>query len=687
MPNLYLSILGMLGSAMFLPLLIAVAILLLSGKRMDKATGWLTFAGFAGSFALSVAATLSWLSQTGQVAQPMSFKLAWIKLSATGGDAIYLGAYADSLTLAMFCMVTGIATLVALYSIGYMAGDKRYSRYFAYLSFFVFSMLGLVIANTFVQVLVFWELVGIASYLLIGFWFEKQGPQVASLKAVLMNKVGDVGLFIGIGIVFHQLWRVTQLPEEVLRQSGLPAELLQSKHDLFLPLAGNGSLLSYVPKLLELGFISPGMMTAAGIFLFVGAMGKSAQFPLHTWLPDAMEGPTPVSSIIHSATMVGAGVYLTARLSPILTPAAHLFIIIIGITTMLIAGLMALVNQDIKRVLAYSTVSQLGLMMLGIGTGSFTFAIFHLITHAFFKCCLFQCAGSVITATHHVQDMRRMGGLFKKMPITGVCFLISSLALAGATLPGLHWGLSGYYSKHGIIEGAGSYAHLLGEHGETWGQLIMLAPVLASYLTAFYMARAFALVFLGKPRDQEAAGHAHEVPWTMAVPQVLLASMCFLSVPAALPFLKMVSTADPMGAQAAGHTGPSAIAGLELWGLGWAVAFGLGIAIYVQGYKISRNIRDLPVVFAFSLILERKFFLDTLYDRLMVGIVRWMGRVSAVLDQSILGFNFVSTPVLRLSGLMRTTQAGNPRVSIGIALSLVALVIVVAGAIVALCGN
>ncbi len=683
MANLYLSILGMLASAMFLPLLIAVVILLLSGRRLDKGAGWLTFAGFAGSFALSVAATLSWLSQTGTQAQPVVFKWAWIKLrGGDNADYLYLGAYADSLTLAMFCMVTGIATLVALYSIGYMANDKRFARYFAYLSFFVFSMLGLVIANTLVQVLVFWELVGIASYLLIGFWFEKEGPQVASFKAVLMNKVGDVGLFIGIGIIFHHLWRATVLRPELFKQSG---------PDLFMPMAGNGGLLSQLPTLMDHGLISPGMVTAAGIFLFLGAMGKSAQFPLHTWLPDAMEGPTPVSSIIHSATMVGAGVYLTARLSPILTPGAHLFIIIIGVTTMLIAGLMALVNQDIKRVLAYSTVSQLGLMMLGIGTGSFTFAIFHLITHAFFKCCLFQCAGSVISATHHVQDMRRMGGLFKRMPITGVCFLISSLALAGASIPVLHWGLSGYYSKHGIIEAANSYAQMIGLTGENWGNLVIFAPILASYLTAFYMARAFTLVFLGKPRDEQTISHAHEVPWTMAVPQVLLASMCFLSVPAALPFLKMVSTAAPEGMQAVGAAhgdgAGSKLAMLELWGLGWAVAFGLSVLIYLQGYRISRKIRDLPVVFAISIMLERKFFLDTLYDRLMVGLVRWLGRVSAVLDQSLLGFNFVATPVLRLSGLVRTTQAGNPRVSIGIALSVVALIIVVAGALVAICGT
>ncbi len=669
MPNLYLSILGMLASAMFLPLLIAVVILLLGGRRLDKAAGWLTFGGFAGSFALSVAATLSWLTQTGQAAQPIVFKLAWIKLSPTEGDAIYLGAFADSLTLAMFSMVTGIATLVALYSIGYMSGDSRFARYFAYLCFFVFSMLGLVIANTLVQVLIFWELVGIASYLLIGFWFEKNGPQVASLKAVLMNKIGDVGLFIGIGILFHQLG-----------------------HNLFLPMTGNGGLLNEIQSRLAAGSLSPSMLTAAGIFLFIGAMGKSAQFPLHTWLPDAMEGPTPVSSIIHSATMVGAGVYLTARLSPILTPGAHLFIIVTGTVTMIIAGLMALVNNDIKRVLAYSTVSQLGLMMLGIGTGSYVFALFHLITHAFFKCCLFQCAGSVITATHHVQDMRKMGGLFKKMPITAGCFLVSSLALAGASIPILHWGLSGYYSKHGIIDAGMEYASLIGLSGANWGNVIMLAPVLASYLTAFYMARAFTLVFLGKPRDQAAFSHAHEAPWTMAVPQVLLASMCFLSVPGALPFLDMVKKADPAAAIA--HTDTATLAGhasllsiAELWGFSWIVAFGLGLAIYLQGYKIARHIRDLPVFFAFYTVLDRKFFLDTLYDWLIVGIVRWLSQVSAILDQSLLGANFISKPVMRLSGLMRTTQSGNPRVSIGIALSFVALVIVVAGTLVAIYGT
>jgi NADH-quinone oxidoreductase subunit L len=665
MPNLYLSILGMLTSAMVLPLLVAVVILLLGGRRLDKAAGWLTFAGFAGSFALCAAATLSWLTRTDQAMQPLAFNFAWIQLSATEGDAIYLGAYADSLTLAMFSMVTAIATLVALYSIGYMAGDSRFARYFAYLNFFVFSMLGLVIANSLVQVLIFWELVGIASYLLIGFWFEKSGPQVASLKAVLMNKVGDVGLFIGIGILFHQL----------------------GHNLLLLPMAGDTGFLAAIQKQSSL---SPAMLTAAGIFLFVGAMGKSAQFPLHTWLPDAMEGPTPVSSIIHSATMVGAGVYLTARLSPILTPAANLFIIIIGTVTMIVAGLMALVNNDIKRVLAYSTVSQLGLMMLGIGTGSFVFALFHLITHAFFKCCLFQCAGSVITATHHVQDMRKMGGLFKKMPITAGCFLISSLALAGAAIPFLHWGLSGYHSKHGIFDSAMQYASIVSPSAGNWPYAILFAPVIASYLTAFYMARAFTLTFLGKPRDQAAFSHAHEVPWTMAVPQVLLAAMCFLSVPNALPFLDMVKNANPLPAITPSSNINylhSLLSAAELWGFGWILAFGLGIAVYAQGYRIARTIRDLPVFFAIYTVLDRKFFLDTLYDWLIVSIVRWFAQVSAVLDQSLLGANFISKPVLRLSGLMRITQAGNPRVSIGIALSFVALVIVIAGAIVAIHGT
>ncbi len=550
------------------------------------------------------------------------------------GHWLTLGLLADSLTIAMVVMVTFIATLVHLYSIGYMHGDKRFGRFFAYLSLFTFSMLGIVTAHGLTQLFVFWELVGLTSYLLIGFWFEKRGPQLACKKAFVMNRVGDAGFLIGFGILFYKLGGYVTLPAA---QAAGATNML----DAINAVLAHESIIDGVTY----SITNPPMwLTAAGIGLFFGAIGKSAQFPLQTWLPDAMEGPTPVSSIVHSATMVAAGVYLTGRIYPILTPAAHLFIATIGLITLVIAALMALVMTDIKKVLAYSTLSQLGYMVLGLGSGAYVFALYHLITHAFFKCCLFQCSGSVIHAAHHEQDMSKYGGLGKKMPITMWCYGICTLAIAGASIPFTLVGISGFYSKDGIIAGTYNFGSALSDGG--WlGRVFYWGPTIVAYLTVFYMARSFALTFLGKPRDQKLHDHAHEAPWQMYVPQICLAAMAILAAPMFFPWWDelIYATQSWVGVDWVqnipndlGHDSDAmhfAHAAL-LHGIGWILALGAGIFMYKDGFAVSSKIVKLPVVKQLYLWVKNKFYFDALYDAFAVGFGKAVAYFSAWFDRT-----------------------------------------------------
>ncbi|MDP4196626.1 MAG: NADH-quinone oxidoreductase subunit L, partial [Bacteroidota bacterium] len=391
-----------------------------------------------------------------------------------------LGIKLDNLTVIMLFVVNLISFLVHLFSMEYMRGDIRFSRYYAYLGIFTFSMLGIVLTHNILMMYIFWELVGISSYLLIGFWFEKKSASDASKKAFLVNRVGDTGMFIGIMILFTNYHTFTF--DTIFAQIA----------------AGN------------LPFHSSAWLTACGIMIFLGAVGKSAQFPLHVWLPDAMEGPTPVSALIHAATMVAAGVYLVARIFVMLTADAMLTIAVIGMITSFIAATIALTQNDIKKVLAYSTVSQLGYMIMALGVGAYSYAFFHLVTHAFFKACLFLGSGSVIHAMHHEQDLRKMGGLRKKMPITYYAFLISTLAISGVPFT------SGFLSKDGILAGTLAFGSLTGH----W--LIPIVAFLVAMMTAFYMFRLVILAFHGEPRDLHKYEHAHESPFVMAMPLVLL---------------------------------------------------------------------------------------------------------------------------------------------------------------------
>ncbi len=418
--------------------------------------------------------------------QTIVAQFTWIDLGNVpiiGALHIELGILIDNIAAIMLFVVFLISMLVHIFSLDYMKGDIRYNRYFAYLGIFTFSMTGIVLTHNVLMMYIFWELVGLSSYLLIGFWFEKKSASDASKKAFIVNRVGDLGMFAGILILFTTYHTFTF--ETIFHEISIG----------------------------HLPFDSTTGLTITGILLFCGAIGKSAQFPLHVWLPDAMEGPTPVSALIHAATMVAAGVYFVTRIFTMLTGDALMFIAIIGALSAFIPATIALTQNDIKKVLAYSTISQLGYMVMALGIGAYQFAFFHLITHAFFKACLFLDSGSVIHAMHHEQDITKMGGLRKKMPITYASFLIASLAISGIPLT------SGFLSKDGILAGSFAFGSLTGY----W--FFAIIGFFVALLTAFYMFRLIILTFHGTPRDQHKYDHAHESKFNMAMPLVVLAGL------------------------------------------------------------------------------------------------------------------------------------------------------------------
>ena len=434
----------------------------------------------------------------------------WMLLS---GTHLEVGFMIDSLTVMMLLVVTFVSLMVHVYTIGYMAEDAGYQRFFSYISLFTFSMLMLVMSNNFLQLFFGWEAVGLVSYLLIGFWYTRPTAIYANLKAFLVNRVGDFGFLLGIGLILMVFGTLDYV-----------AVFANSHY--------------HVNEIAPIPGVSWNVISAICILLFIGAMGKSAQFPLHVWLPDSMEGPTPISALIHAATMVTAGIFMVARMSPLfeLSDTALSFVMVIGAITALFMGFLGIIQNDIKRVVAYSTLSQLGYMTVALGASAYSVAIFHLMTHAFFKALLFLAAGSVIIAMHHVQDIRQMGGLRKYMPITWITFLVSSLALIGTPF------LSGFYSKDSIIE-AVALSHLPGSG------FAYFAVVAGVFVTAFYSFRLYFLVFHGEERfgvahhahdkhdaspadshttHDEAHGLApgqkpHETPWVVWLPLVLLA--------------------------------------------------------------------------------------------------------------------------------------------------------------------
>lgn len=447
----------------------------------------ITIAGVALSLVLSIGLAISFANGSAEVTNYNLY--TW----ASGGDlfpySFHIGFLIDPLTVLMLLVVTFVSLLVHIYSIGYMIDDSGYQRFFSYISLFTFMMLMLVTANNFLQLFFGWEGVGLVSYLLIGFWYHKESAIQGSLKAFVVNRIGDFGFILGIGLVLAYAGSLDYA--QVFKS----ANVLANAHiDVF---AGH----------------SWSVITVACLLLFVGAMGKSAQVPLHVWLPESMEGPTPISALIHAATMVTAGVFMMARISPMLelSTTALSTVLIIGATGALFTGILALVMNDIKRVVAYSTLSQLGYMMVAMGASAYSAGIFHLLTHACFKALLFLGAGSVIIGMHHEQDMRKMGGLKSKMPITYITFIIGSLALC-AVPP-----FAGFYSKDTIIEAA-SLTSIPG------GSYAYFCVVAGAMITAIYSFRALFMTFHGKPRmDAETFAHVHESPKVVWGPLVVLA--------------------------------------------------------------------------------------------------------------------------------------------------------------------
>jgi len=486
--------------------LVGFLTLLFLGKRLPRQGDWMETGILFVALALSVLVLFAKLRTFGE--ETIQAVIPWVdygNVPLIGPLKIELGILLDNLSAVMLVAVTLVSALVHLFSIGYMQGDVRYSRYFSYLGLFTFSMLMIVVTNNFFTMYVGWELVGLSSYLLIGHWYEKKSASDAAIKAFVVNRIGDIGLFVGIMILWFTFY--------TFRFDEIFGAIAQGR----------------IP------FGSERWLTAAGILVFCGAVGKSAQFPLHVWLPDAMEGPTPVSALIHAATMVAAGVYLVARTFAMMTADALMVIAYIGAITAFLAASIAITQNDIKKVLAYSTVSQLGYMVLGLGVGAYTAGFFHLITHAWFKAGLFLCSGSVIHAMHHAlhhagdhqtdpQDIRNMGGLRKKMPITYWTFVVFTLAISGVPLT------SGFLSKDEILAGSLAYGELTGHY------LIPAVGFIVAGMTAFYMFRLLFLTFHGEHADAHRFDSIHESPKVMTVPLVTFAVLSFFAFYSWNPF-------------------------------------------------------------------------------------------------------------------------------------------------------
>ena len=605
---------------LFLPL-VAAGVIALFTRGLPRLSAQISIAAIAVSFVL----TLGLYLRLGEGTALTVPSITWLSV---GGLDVELGFIVDRLSVLMLLVVTGVGLMIHIYSYGYMHGDPGFSRFFAFLSLFTFSMLGIVFASNFFQMFVFWELVGLSSYLLIGFWYKKPAAADACKKAFLTNRIGDFGFLLGIIILWTILGSVQF------------SELSQA-------IVSNPAVLGAFGAL-------------AGLLIFFGAMGKSAQFPLHVWLPDAMEGPTPVSALIHAATMVAAGVYMLCRVfflytaTPVwpewlsflqgITPLE--IISWIGGITALLAALIAVQQNDIKRILAYSTLSQLGYMVMAVGLAGTVSAMYHLTTHAFFKALLFLGAGSVIHAAHHEQDIWKMGALRKRMPITFWTFLFATLALAGV------WPLSGFFSKDEVLLTALNA-----------NPLLFALAVLVAVLTTFYMFRLVFVVFYGKERS-EAATHAHESPGVMTGPLVVLAVPTIL---AGFFGIDYFLSKGLFGAHEIEHHGffshllaPFNHAPLgALFGLG-AVLFGFFLAYWLY-YGRSRD--PLPEVWhGFSRAMRNRFYFDEFYSALISFTHENLARLANLIDRWIIGGLLVKGVhgTTELAGrVLRMAQTGN----------------------------
>jgi NADH-quinone oxidoreductase subunit L len=594
-----------------LPLAAAVGAAVTPHRRR-KLASTLALAAMAAGLVLSCLALRDALADP---AAHQTLNFTWLK---SGALHVELGLLLDPLAAFMLVMVTLVGLLIFLFSTGYMKEDENYAKFFCYLGLFAASMLGLIVSNSLLLTFICWELVGLASYLLIGFWFTKPAAAAAAKKAFITTRIGDLGFLLGL------IW------------------LHKATGTLLFYDGDGGGFLENVTLYTQLAVLLPGglvISTGIGLLIFCGAMGKSGQFPLHVWLPDAMEGPTPVSALIHAATMVAAGVFLIARIYPLMAidsalqhfnihPPLHALTIVafVGALTALFGAVVAVAQNDIKRILAFSTVSQLGYMMLAIGVGAWPAAIFHLLAHAFFKALLFLGAGSVIHAAHHEQDIRRLGGLSRRMKTTFATFAIGMMALAGVPFV-----FSGFYSKEGILHAA---------HQWETSHIPLCVGLVAVVLTAFYMTRLMGNVFFGQPRSH-AAGHAPENPPAMTLPLILLAACAilvgFLGTPA-WPWLQQTLSGEPSAAH-----GLAAIF-TEGGGLMWlsialvALGIGAGAALYIRRPRVSATAADplektLPALWR---ALANRLYFDEFYAATLGRLTNFLAAFADVLDRCII---------------------------------------------------
>lgn len=609
----------------------------------DPISGWVASAAISLSLMLSLIVLVVWSAASDETRARVAREAAaglftWLSV---GGLHVPLSLQIDSLTIIMFVMVTICAACIHVFSIGYMQGDARFGRYFAFLSLFCFSMLGLVVSGNLLVTFVFWELVGLSSYLLIGFWHERPAARAAAMKAFIVNRVGDAGFLIGLALCVAYLG--------TLSLSDAPAVFVAAadRAGLIAPASGGAALAAVGPEqlrqaatLFQSSWLGVSLATWLGLALFCGAVGKSAQAPLHVWLPDAMEGPTPVSALIHAATMVAAGIYLLARVFPLLTPAALGIIAVVGCITLTGAALLALVQTDIKRVLAYSTLSQLGYMVFAIGIGAWVAALFHLLTHAFFKALLFLGAGQVIAGCHHEQDIRSFGGLRQRMPRTALTFGLAVLAISGAGVPWLGLGIGGYYSKDEILAVALGRWCAGGEHATVLGALpgwLVALPMIVAWVTPLYMGRVYVLTFLGRPRNAPLHATAREHA-ALVAPLLILAAFTLLS--GWLLFRSFVAHAAPNGALLAppidGHAewlhGAHRLLPL-LVGFAWVGGLGAAWFIYKDGLAFAERIARLPLIRLVHALLLRRFFIDELYAFAVVSLTRLAACICRVFDE------------------------------------------------------
>ena len=652
-----------------LPLLAAIVVGLF-GKQLPRATAHIfTILGVGAAFALSLYVLKDAL--LGHVYNDTVY--TWLK---SGNASFEVGFLIDRLSAMMMVVVTFVSLMVHIYTIGYMHEDKGYARFFSYISLFTFAMLMLVMSNNFMQLFFGWEAVGLVSYLLIGFWYTRPTAIYANLKAFLVNRVGDFGFLLGIGLVLFHFGSL-----DYAAVFSVAPQMADEK----ITLVGN---------------VQWSLMTVTCILLFIGAMGKSAQVPLHVWLPDSMEGPTPISALIHAATMVTAGIFMVARMSPLfeLSSTALSFVMIIGSITALFMGFLGIIQNDIKRVVAYSTLSQLGYMTVALGASAYSVAIFHLMTHAFFKALLFLGAGSVIMGMHHDQDIRNMGNLKKYMPITWITSLIGSLALIGTPL------FSGFYSKDSIIEAAKASTIT----GSGFAYFAVLAGV---FVTAFYSFRLYFLVFHGKEKWREAKhdvhhidahadaqdshdedahdNHAHhhglgpsddphEPGWVIKLPLILLAiPSLFIGYFAIEPmlygdFFKGVIFVDSAAHPAMHelthewHGVVHSAAGMAMHGL-MSLPFLLAASGVALAWFFYMKRPDIPtkIQIKFALInrvLENKYYFDRFNERVfatgsrMIGNKLWLIGDVKIIDGALV--NGTANLIVKLSSVVRKLQTG-----------------------------